>query len=211
VELLELFQHANWRRALLGTHEFTRDEVLIHPLDALVQASIELAQVWLHSWMRSKRDVLDDSSRYFDRCLAITAGLPPVQSAFPAVPKEVERVSYASWTLLWQWKEHLRLTAQLRLLEAAAGLQAFHVAHGQWPPTLNELVPSYLDQVPADPFSPNQGLRYQRVEGRIMLYSVGPDGTDDGGSLDASEFNNWRGDIILPNLNLKAEPTRQDN
>ncbi len=30
---------------------------------------------------------------------------------------------------------------------------------------------------------------------------------DDGGSPFASEFNNWRGDIILPNLNSKTELT----
>jgi hypothetical protein len=103
------------------------------------------------------------------------------------------------------------LTAQLRLLEAAASIQAFHAAHGQWPSTLDELVPGYLDQVPTDPFSPNQSLRFQRVEGRIILHSVGPDGIDDGGSPDASEFNNWRGDIILPNLDFKTEPTSKDN
>ena len=75
--------------------------------------------------------------------------------------------------------------------------------------TLDALVPRYLEQVPADPFSPKQGLRYKRVDGRFMLYSVGPDGTDDGGSPEASEFNKWRVDIILPNLELKAESSRQ--
>ena len=41
-----------------------------------------------------------------------------------------------------------------------------------------------------------------------MRYSVGPDGKDDGGNEEATEFNEWRGDIILSTLNLGTEPTK---
>ena len=46
---------------------------------------------------------------------------------------------------------------------------------------LAELVPGYLSTVPADPFGGGEPLRYKRVENSYLLWSIGPDGVDDGG------------------------------
>jgi hypothetical protein len=209
--LLQQFEKANWRREQFGTSYPGRDRMLLHPLDA----SFEFARVWSHSLLWSKRDVMDNYSRYFDRWLAIADGVPPAYAAVPAEPRESVNGIDPS-VLLYQWRDRLIVTAQLGLLQAAAGVQAFHAASGKWPITLDELVPAYLEQVPADPFSPKQGLRYRCAEGRIMLYSVGPDGKDDGGSPEATQQNAWRGgmmrgDIMFPNLDWKTEPTGQAN
>lgn len=43
-------------------------------------------------------------------------------------------------------------------------------------------MPEYLSAIPQDPFAEDAPLRY-RIEGdRYVLYSIGPDGMDDGGT-----------------------------
>jgi|GEM_PF-5908513 len=51
------------------------------------------------------------------------------------------------------------------------------------PENLDELVPDYCARIPKDPFD-GQPIRYRAVEGRqYILYSVGPNQTDDGGMM----------------------------
>jgi hypothetical protein len=69
-------------------------------------------------------------------------------------------------------------------LSAARVLLALkcHVAErGRLPDTLAELVPAYLDAVPLDPFD-GKPLRYSRA--KKVIYSVGADLADAGGSVD---------------------------
>ncbi len=51
---------------------------------------------------------------------------------------------------------------------------------GALPKSLEELVPAYLEAVPADPFSEGR-LIYRPAFDSYLLYSVGSDGVDDGG------------------------------
>jgi hypothetical protein len=53
----------------------------------------------------------------------------------------------------------------------------------QLPPTLDALVPNYLAAVPADPMAPpNTPLRYKPAPAGPIVYGIGDDATDDGGS-----------------------------
>ena len=72
--------------------------------------------------------------------------------------------------------------AENRLLMTAFALQAFVKTGGQYPPTLNALVPKYLKAVPRDPFAPTKPLVYKLSGRTYMLYSVGLDGKDNGGT-----------------------------
>ncbi len=69
-----------------------------------------------------------------------------------------------------------------RLATASCGLAAerYRLAHGALPETLRDLVPTYLPEAPMDPFD-GKPLRYKRLERGYAVYSVGPDGNDDGG------------------------------
>lgn len=63
----------------------------------------------------------------------------------------------------------------------ACALERHHLAHGSFPATLAELVPAYLPTVPEDWMS-GQPLHYERTaDGLFRLWSVGPNGKDDGG------------------------------
>lgn len=48
--------------------------------------------------------------------------------------------------------------------------------------SLSDLVPNYLPAVPMDPFADNAPLRYIRTGTHFVLYSIGPDGADNGGT-----------------------------
>ncbi|MBI2301162.1 MAG: hypothetical protein HYU66_19820 [Armatimonadetes bacterium] len=67
------------------------------------------------------------------------------------------------------------------LLLSELALHACHAEKGAWPETLDALVPEYLWTVPLDPFTPGAALAYRREGDGHVLYSVGPDGRDDGG------------------------------
>ncbi|WP_145073028.1 hypothetical protein [Aureliella helgolandensis] len=72
--------------------------------------------------------------------------------------------------------------AGLRLLAMEFALQDYYFEHRQWPREATELVPVHLERLPIDPFDAQQGaLRYVRTVDGYLLYSVGANGTDDGG------------------------------
>ena len=68
-----------------------------------------------------------------------------------------------------------------RMAVIACALERHRLAHGTYPATLGELAPAYLTTIPTDWMS-GEPFHYQRTEdGRFRLWSVGPDGKDDGG------------------------------
>lgn len=71
-------------------------------------------------------------------------------------------------------------TARLELARTALAAHRYRVATGEWPGALEDLVPGHLPEVPRDPID-GEPLRYRRDDGRIVLYSIGPNRTDDGG------------------------------
>ena len=70
--------------------------------------------------------------------------------------------------------------ANARLALTAVALEQFRATHNQYPASLSELVPNYLDATPLDPFD-GQPLRYHSQGAGYVLYSIGPDLKDDGG------------------------------
>jgi hypothetical protein len=72
-----------------------------------------------------------------------------------------------------------------RLARAGLAAAAHRARRGEYPARLEELVPDLLGAVPLDPFG-GKPLRLAAVEGGIVIYSVGHDGSDEGGAeLDA--------------------------
>jgi len=69
--------------------------------------------------------------------------------------------------------------AHLHVLQLAA--MAYLRDKGHDPAKLSDLVPEYLPQIPEDPMT-GEPLRAVTREAAYSVYSVGPDGVDDGGS-----------------------------
>jgi hypothetical protein len=75
-----------------------------------------------------------------------------------------------------------RVEVLLLLARVAFALERHRLATGRWPANLADLVPGQLASIPIDPMD-GQPLRYKPgTNGTCLLYSVGPDGRDDGGS-----------------------------
>ncbi len=82
-------------------------------------------------------------------------------------------------------------------------LLRYHQDNGQYPQNLAELIAGdYLKQLPMDSYSA-QTLIYKRTDGDFIIYSVGPNFTDDGGTVaeDGGILQKWgtkeQGDIVF--------------
>jgi hypothetical protein len=59
------------------------------------------------------------------------------------------------------------------------------LATGPLPDTAAAFAPNFQPALPRDPFTVDQPLLLKRADGTWTVYSVGPDGEDDGGPLPA--------------------------
>ncbi|HEY3761275.1 MAG TPA: hypothetical protein VGN23_05965 [Verrucomicrobiae bacterium] len=71
---------------------------------------------------------------------------------------------------------------------AAIALKRYELQHHEFPPTLDELIPAFLQTIPRD-YMNGQALQYKRnSDGTFLLYSVGENGIDDGGKPSTHEW-----------------------
>jgi hypothetical protein len=75
-----------------------------------------------------------------------------------------------------------RSRAVLRTAIAAMAAERYRQVQGRWPAALADLVPKYLEKVPVDPFD-QAPLRLRKTVDGLVIYSVGPDGQDNGGNI----------------------------
>jgi hypothetical protein len=76
-------------------------------------------------------------------------------------------------------EETLRYAADLRLARAAVAVELWRIEHGRWPESLEELEPQVAPAALTDPVT-GGSLCYVRTDEGVLIYSVGPDGVDDG-------------------------------
>ena len=103
-----------------------------------------------------------------------------------------------------------------RALEQAVALITWKLDHGgKYPDKLQDIVPGLLDRLPLDPYSGRsfgyiirsegqtlwslfEGLRSFYIRpGQPLLYSVGPDGKDEGGKVGYGTVQVATGDMIF--------------
>jgi hypothetical protein len=77
------------------------------------------------------------------------------------------------------WVEKVGLN---RAIQAAIACERYRLASGDWPKSLEALVPRYLECVPVDPFD-GKPIRYARVDEGIKVWCIGIDMKDDGGDI----------------------------
>jgi hypothetical protein len=77
-------------------------------------------------------------------------------------------------------------TAQTRCAIAMLAVERYRRRHGDWPQSLDALVPSQLKEMPLDPYD-GKPLRYRPWANGVLIYAVGPDRKDDGGRFASKE------------------------
>ena len=85
-----------------------------------------------------------------------------------------------------------KMVAAIGALErGAVAVETFRAESGAYPTGWDALVPDLLPAPPADPWSPTDGALVLGAPAwdpaAVLLYSVGPDGQDDGGRVFAAE------------------------
>jgi hypothetical protein len=85
-----------------------------------------------------------------------------------------------------------RIEAGDACAKTAVAVTRYRLDHAALPSHLSDLVPDYLDAVPSDPFD-GHPLRLAIKSDRWIIYSVGPDRVDDGGT----ELVKGKGDVIF--------------
>ena len=78
-----------------------------------------------------------------------------------------------------------RSAADLRGTMLMAGIELYRAEKGAYPDSLESLVPSFLTELPEDPFS-GRPFAYSPTESGYLLYSTGADMDDNGGAV-----NTW--------------------
>ncbi|MFO1461219.1 MAG: hypothetical protein U1G08_17680 [Verrucomicrobiota bacterium] len=80
-----------------------------------------------------------------------------------------------------------RLLVVSRLSEVACALERYRLQHHKYPETLEALSPTFLTAVPKDPCTA-KAFQYRRTDpDHFVLYSLGPNGRDDGGTFNTDE------------------------
>ncbi len=125
-----------------------------------------------------KRRILATNAQWMDQ--AIAQAHQPYAAHLPPPPGD-----FVNMTLLPAYSK-VRLNevssdTQNALLVTALALQAYRQDRKAYPTALTALVPGYLKTVSTDPFTLSGPLRYKLAGTKYVLYSVGPDGRDDGG------------------------------
>lgn len=169
--LQEIFKRADWRKQLA---------------DELADEGTNKTRLKIQLYFTSEHDVLAGYRDYMDH-LIHEARKPYAQRK--DVPLPADRILRFLCSVYQRADKIFAIndTENVLLLTSFA-LQAYREEHGVYPLTLAELMPGYLTTIPLDPFSPAATLRYKLTPAsqkgspeKYLLYSIGPDGKDDGG------------------------------
>ncbi len=109
---------------------------------------------------------------------AVAGGHNPSEAVSRAVGNIVRGQLVSAWDKLHDAADRQRQGHAN--LQVAFALAAYKLDHGRYPEALAALAPKYLPTVPGDLFSGKE-LVYRPAAGGYVLYSVGPNGKDDGG------------------------------
>jgi hypothetical protein len=134
---------------------------------------------------------LGDYADYMDQLVSLAKRPYRSRPADPPIPgKSYNPLTYVSGTVnnmllptfsRCSWEQTENETQNLLLLVHVA-LEEHHTDHKHYPPSLDQLVPAYLNRVPDDPFARSGPLSYKSSGSKYVLYSIGPDGRDDKGN-----------------------------
>ena len=175
--LLEIYQRKNWRR------EMYMDTYPSNPEDDSNSAGSQPTMLArLNMSLVSPRVIFNSYTRCMNEAVQRVGLSWPARRALPALAAPSDPFNDQLGVLFDD--DGFKQTsndAYNNLLLTELALRAYREGRGAYPASLNALVPAYLPRVPLDPFTDGQPLRYRLANGRPLLYSVGPDATDDGG------------------------------
>jgi hypothetical protein len=176
----------NWREILELEHEGPGPAA---PSTDLIRRAVQL-------WSLSKRRVIAEYLRGSNANIR-RAGMPYRTVVQPAIApaRAVEDESGAPGDAVAPLMEYeVMIRTELSLLMTTLAIRAYRLETGRYPENLCVLAPSYLSAVPEDPFTTGARLRYVPTDSGYRLWSVGPDGVNNRGSI-SIRSNRWGSSI----------------
>jgi hypothetical protein len=181
--------------------------------DVLKEPSVWPALALLAPSRRTMNDVYvglyDRLERQFDR--------PLWQWTHSDLPAEIDRLKHSAIDRLYygalfgsvdlaETYYYSELVTQQRdATLVALALVLYHRQHSAWPERQEQLVPDLLPAVPLDRFT-GQPVSYRLVDGRPLVYSVGPDRRDDGGKSLAHPLEVFKLKSLWPDASGTVPP-----
>ena len=137
-----------------------------------------------HAWQRqtvAKQTILDNVNRIADANIA-AAALPYSQATQQKPPSDLDPFSPVfAGTQNRFFQNETRTATSNNMLLLRLAVRAYIAEHKTAPPTLAALVPGILKTIPTDVYNDGKPLFY-KPNGKIYkLWSVGPDGINNGG------------------------------
>jgi hypothetical protein len=149
-----------------------------------------LARPWIARDVRVglavQQQVLEAAERPWPEKLTELARLAPREPEPPEPGRGVD-VRWFNQSFPWVYAREVapseaRKLALTRAAETLLAIARYRQQHGGVPETLETLVADYLPAVPQDPFT-GRGLLYVANASRVVVYSTGGDGQDNGGAV----------------------------
>ena len=185
VQLESALKHENWRLGLakMDEREHWRDfDLLLTEYEDL--PVLQRLKTRLRSWRYHKGRVVTANQQMITQVRDAvelpfpesTDHFPKPHSRIPAPMDEGETENFRK-----TWFRLLVETTIREMLLATLALEAWHRENGQYPERLEDLTSDLLQSIPRDPFTADAPLLYRQDEDGYVLYSIGPDGHDNGG------------------------------
>ncbi|MGB2986539.1 MAG: hypothetical protein WBE26_11730 [Phycisphaerae bacterium] len=89
---------------------------------------------------------------------------------------------------------HVAAEAELQCALVALGAERFRLRTGRFPESVARLVPDYLDEAASDPFD-GKRIEYATIDDGIVVYVIGENEKDDGGSVAPTVQNDHPKDV----------------
>ncbi len=202
--LMEIFHQISWRTSYVN---------LLYGGENSSSGSWSNRMQALRFLFVNKRASMKNITEYCDAIIA-EAELPYRKSR-PAPPVPNDMLSQIFCPVFSQAEfKFVQNQTDNRMMLTALALQAYRAERKAYPASLQELVKGkYLSELPRDSFNLGQPLKYVNQGAKYLLYSVGPDGIDDGGK--PAENSEFYGNNNIPrpqkpgSLHLNAAQIRQ--
>jgi hypothetical protein len=163
--------------------------------------------VQIYAMSVGKTRIMQRLTSYMDEQIAFARQPYTLNRTWPKPPADVVSQNICA-VFPGAYAQALMDAVDNRHLMTLFALRAYKLDQGTYPDTLQDLVShGYLKALPMDPFSPSHPISYRRSDAKFILYSVGPDGVDDGGKpiFDVSRIQQYGSKALAYMVNADSK------
>ncbi len=149
------------------------------PSDPEADAALSMSQAYYLLYSKSR--IMHNYTTYMDQFAAQSRQSYGLHLPPPPMPTDLINRSLLPTFTEARIKD-VDCQTQNGMLLLTLALREYRLQHGHYPKSLTELTPTCLQKLPDDPFAAQGTFQYHLDGKNYVLYSVGPDGVDDGGT-----------------------------